>query len=268
MNIKYDVPMSKAFNNMNINLYDLAYVKIGREWNCEYMCSGYTRIYMITGGTGYIKYKNTAVMLKPNNIYIIPAGLEFGYSCDDYLEKLYFHVSIPGQNNYDIFNAFSECIKLENREECIKECVELFNKRDIPSVVRLKCILYEIMSECTERTDAELGNINVYSEMTGKAIKYIEKNLSATLTVEAVSKALFTSLSKLQKQFRADTGVSLGRYIDDRIMFKAERELKNQNASIKEISDKLGFCDQFYFSRKFSAKYGISPVKYKKNCGI
>mgnify|MGYP004584868077 FL=1 len=257
--------MSKAFNSMNINLYELAYVKTGSEWNCEYMCSGYTRIYMITGGTGYIKYKNTVVRLQPNNIYIIPAGLEFAYSCEDYLEKLYVHISIPGQNNYDIFNAFSECIVIENKENFIKKCVELFNNRDVISTIKLKCLLYEIVAECTENRNEEFGKINIYSDITLKAIKYIEKNMSASLTAEEVSKSLFISLSKLQKQFREDTGVSLGRYIDDRIMFRAERELKNQNASIKEISDKLGFCDQFYFSRKFSAKYGMPPSEYRRS---
>lgn len=255
----------KAFGNMNINLYDMAYVKTGSEWNCERIRSGYTRIYMVTDGTGYIKYGNKVMRMNADNIYIIPAGLEFAYSCDDYLEKLYFHVSIPGQNNYDIFNEFTECIELKNRKACIEECMELFKSREIISVLVMKRILYEILAECG---NDRLGKINTYSEITNKAIKYIEKNLSASLKVENVANVLFISQSKLQKKFREDTGVSPGKYIDDRLMLKAECELKKQNASVKEISDKLGFCDRFYFSRKFSAKYGMSPAKYKKNCGI
>lgn len=262
MDIIYNAPLSESFNNININLYYLGYVKTGSEWKSDKTCSGYTRIYMITGGTGNIKYKNGTIRMKPNNIYIIPAGLEFSYECSDYLEKLYFHISIPGQNNYDIFNGFSDCIELCGRNEYITECVKLFKNSDIISVIKMKCILYKILSECG---GAEFGQISTYSEMTDKTIKYIEQNLSASLTVTDVSKALFASPSKLQKVFRDDTGVSLGKYIDDRLMLKAEFELRKRNASIKEISDKLGFCDQFYFSRKFSAKYGMPPAKYKKN---
>lgn len=265
MDIVYNSPLTETFNGMNINLYDLAYVKMGKEWNSERTCSGYTRIYMIIAGGGNIEYGGKTVCMKPGNIYVIPAGLEFSYNCDDYLEKLYFHVSIPGQNNYDIFNVFSECIELCRKDEYIKECVKLFKSHDLIGVIKMKRILYEILSECGS---AEFGDINTYSEITDKAIKYIEKNLSAALTIEKVAKSLFISQSKLQKEFRKDIGVSPGKYIDDRLMLKAECELKKRNVSVKEISDKLGFCDQFYFSRKFSAKYGMSPIKYKKNCGI
>lgn len=268
MNITHNAPLITAFNNININLYEFAYVKTGKEWGRERICSGFTRIYMITKGGGYIKYGNKSVQLRPNNIYVIPAGLEFGFGCEEYLEKFYFHVSIPGQNNYDIFNAAAECAELENGGGYIKKCFELFEKKDIDSIIELKRILYEIISECAKQYDVVFGNINTYSEITEKAIKYMEKHLSATLTIDEVSKALFISPSKLQKIFRADTGVSPGKYIDDRIMFKAERTLKNKKLSIKEISDMFGFCDQFYFSRKFSAKYGMSPVKYRKDYGL
>ena len=64
--------------------------------------------------------------------------------------------------------------------------------------------------------------------------------------------------------FKKEIGVSVGRYIDDRLMYVAELELRRGEKSINEISDMLGFCDQFYFSRRFSQTYGIPPIKYRK----
>jgi AraC-like DNA-binding protein len=58
--------------------------------------------------------------------------------------------------------------------------------------------------------------------------------------------------------------MALGKYIDDRILAEAERLLLNTNLSIKDISDKLGFCDQFYFCRKFTFYYGVSPIKHRQ----
>ena len=33
---------------------------------------------------------------------------------------------------------------------------------------------------------------------------------------------------------------------------------------VSEVSERLGFCDQFYFSRYFKKRCGESPLKYRK----
>ena len=104
---------------------------------------------------------------------------------------------------------------------------------------------------------------SAYSESTTKAMNYIKENLSSKLTCGDVAAALFISLERLRKTFRTETGVSIGKYITNALMNKAELEVRRGEMSIKEISDMLGFCDQFYFSRYFSSKYGMPPSKYR-----
>lgn len=104
--------------------------------------------------------------------------------------------------------------------------------------------------------------MNKYSEITETAIKYIDENTSATLTVEDVSTQIFVSRSHLQKIFKNDTGISVGKYIELKIMEHAKKYLEDGTMSIDEISETLGFCNRQYFSRRFSAVYGTSPHKY------
>lgn len=104
-----------------------------------------------------------------------------------------------------------------------------------------------------------------YSEITETAITYINENLSAALSVEDISSNIFVSRSYMQKIFKEDTGISAGKYIEYRIMEKAKEYLDNDDMTINEISKRLGFCDRYYFGRRFSAVYGISPHKYR--CG-
>jgi AraC-like DNA-binding protein len=47
------------------------------------------------------------------------------------------------------------------------------------------------------------------------------------------------------------------------VLFKAEEMLIKSNLSILEISEMFGFYDQFYFSRRFKERFGISPLKYR-----
>ena len=60
-----------------------------------------------------------------------------------------------------------------------------------------------------------------------------------------------------------ELGVSIGQYIDSQILFRAKLELELNKLSIAEISEKYGFCDQFYFSRFFKKHIGESPRQYK-----
>lgn len=76
--------------------------------------------------------------------------------------------------------------------------------------------------------------------------------------------ALFIPPEQLRKAFRAETGIPIGKYIHNRLMTKAELEVRRGEFSVKELSQRLGFCDQFYFSRCFAQKYGLSPVKYRQ----
>ena len=88
------------------------------------------------------------------------------------------------------------------------------------------------------------------------------------LSVKEIAAALYTSESRIQKAFKAEVGTPLGRYVTDRLFFFAEEQLRITNRSIKVISEELGFCDSFYFSRLFTKRYGISPSRYRKQFNV
>jgi YesN/AraC family two-component response regulator len=52
-------------------------------------------------------------------------------------------------------------------------------------------------------------------------------------------------------------------YIDYIKMQEAKKMLLFQNMQVNEISDKLGYNDPLYFSKKFKKRFGQSPKKYK-----
>ena len=104
----------------------------------------------------------------------------------------------------------------------------------------------------------------MYSPVIQKTIDYIRINLSVQLTAKEIAGQLYICESTLLKKFRKEVGVTLGSYIDDLIFFNAEKMLLKTKWSINQISETLGFCDQFYFSRRFKQKYGQTPLDYRK----
>ena len=242
----------------------MAHARIGTEWQANHVCSGYSRIYLIIDGIGKISYNSCEFLLEPGNIYIIPSGLEFSYKCEKYLEKLYFHVSINLPNNYDMLSKLNKCVVLKNAQPFITELSECLFDNTMESLFKVKILLHKIILTAVEENEELCGNIKHCSDFITSVLSYIESNLSAALTVSETADKMFVSVSKLQKAFKAEMGVSVGRYINDRLMFIAEREVRSGKKSVKEISDMLRFCDQFYFSRRFSERFGVAPLKYRK----
>ena len=216
---------------------------------------------MVTSGEGYLRYGDKEITMIPGGVYIIPAGLTMSYGCRGYMEKVYVHMSLPLLNNFDLFNGLDEIFEFHEKEK-IDMFLESFDGDTATKVMNVKSYLFELVCRCLEKSK-EI-KLHKYSDYVSEIIAYTENNLSAKLTVEKIADALFTSPAKLRKKFLEETGTSIGKYIDERVMFMAELEVRAQKISIKEISDKLGFCDQFYFSRCFSKKYGMSPMRYRK----
>ncbi len=265
MDIKKNTLLSRVFNNTDMKIYEIAYAALGNDWNYKCRNSSFTRIYMITKGGGRVIFPERAQELVPGRIYIIPSVMNFECECDSYMEKLYFHVVLPGQSGYDIFSRLPGCAEIEGGG-IIEKCIDLFNANSMDAVMRLKHILYDVTLKAFECENIYIGDVDEYSEITRKAISYIDENMKASIKIDEIASSIYVSSSKLKKQFRCDTGVSVGKYIDDKLMFIAENEIRKNKHSIREISEKLGFCDQFYFSRKFSERYGLPPTKYRQSC--
>ena len=84
------------------------------------------------------------------------------------------------------------------------------------------------------------------------------------MTVKEVAKICLCSPNKLSAVFLSEIGQSVSAYIDDLLMSEAKNLLLYTDKSIAKISEKLGFCDQFYFSRLFKKRFGLSPLQYRK----
>ena len=84
------------------------------------------------------------------------------------------------------------------------------------------------------------------------------------LTISEIAENTFISKSTLTKHFQKELSMSVNEYIYDLVMSGAEYMLATSDVSMQEISEKFGFYDQFYFSRRFKEKFGQSPREYRK----
>lgn len=261
-------PILEEINRFNMNILTFGHAQLDKEWNYSHIRSPFTRVYFVLGGEGVLHYNGKAIKLLPNNVYVVPSGLEIDMRCYGVLEKFFFHINLSRHNTQDLLSHHSECIELKNRHDDIEKVLQCWQGKSAESAIAVKALLYRTVLDAVNQEKISFPKNENYSMQTGRALNFIENNLHASLTIETVANNIFVSASSLQKVFRKEVGVPMGRYVNDLLMLKAERMLHLKDYSIKEISAQLGFCDQFYFSRCFLKCYGATPTEYRKNIKI
>lgn len=264
MKVERNKKLLYASKQIELSISEINYAYLDREWNREDFCASFTRIYFPIEGEAILTVKGEEIRLCPGRIYVIPAGVSFSGFCPERLDKIYVHLTLTQPDGSDVFRGIDRCIVLDEEAETVKHAERLYRESSIVSLLEFKLLIYELLVRALRIAPLRDPSLKTYSEITRHALDYVKEHLSATLSVDEVSRALFLPKSTLQRRFRAEVGKPLGRYIDDCLTLRAETELLDPTLSIGDVSDRLGFCDQFYFSRKFKKAHGISPRVFRQ----
>ena len=252
-----------AAKRINLEISEISYGYLDSEWNNENLCASFTRIYVPLSGEGSIRFGQTSLLLCPGNIYVVPSGLNFSSECLDRMEKIYIHLTLTHPDGSDVFSGIHHPLVLSDAADAIRTIRDLYHVPKLTSVLRLRTVLLELLLAALEREIPDSEPIRSYAPITKAALAYIDSHLSADLSIDTLAKELIVSRQTLQKRFRDDLGKPIGKYIDESLMARAERALLDTSATVKEISDSLGYCDQFYFSRRFTETHGVSPKRFR-----
>ena len=106
------------------------------------------------------------------------------------------------------------------------------------------------------------------SEVLQNLVDAIESNYSKLHSIQEYADVLCVSaktLAGISKKYLNQTPTSL---ISNRIIIEAKRELYLTAKPVKQIAAILGYDDEFYFSRFFKKKVGVSPHVYRKTVGF
>ncbi len=97
------------------------------------------------------------------------------------------------------------------------------------------------------------------------AMRYIADNLSATLTCSEIASHCGISTKQLSRIFEKYLGKQPLEYIHSEKFREAQILLKSTDLTIREISEHLGFANEYYFNTFFSRQCGMPPGYFRKN---
>lgn len=257
--------LCESMSVLRVQIFDIGHALLDRNYRGKCVSPTHGRLYFILDGeitiTGLEDGKSLTV--KAGQSVLLPAGYSFAFSAPDRMEQIYFYVKLCCQDEIDLLRNCPQPLTAPLLPRA-KTCAETVSKGEsLLDCLAVESIVTESLIELLQE-----GNITLqakkYSPQVHSAIAYITKHLSLQLSLEEIAEHALLAPSTLTRKFKQETGMSVSRYIDELILSQAASLILEHKDSIQQISESLGFCDQFYFARKFKSRFGMSPSDYRK----
>lgn len=102
------------------------------------------------------------------------------------------------------------------------------------------------------------------SRETAEVIRYIENNYEKDITLQQTANHVLMSPNYLSSLFKKEMGIGFVEYLLQYRIEKAKEMLLSTSLKSYEISLRVGFNDNAYFSRMFKKLTGESPREFRK----
>lgn len=162
------------------------------------------------------------------------------------LQNAYLNGRDLPETDFLIDDVFYNVQTMEELEESIKELVRQY----IP--------------------EAESENLGNREQLFASILTYLNTHISEAVSLGDVCRKFGVSQTSLSRMFRTYKETSFSNYLTEIRIERAKEIMKNAPDSyVKDIAERCGYGDQFYFSRIFRSVTGVCPKEYmEKVCGL
>lgn len=129
---------------------------------------------------------------------------------------------------------------------------------------QFKC-LTALAIELTSEVRDYLISTECESKLIKEASEYLFVHYNQAIGLEALADKLNVNKYYLAHLFKKETHKSIGDYIEDIRIMRAQEMLRDNALSISEVANLVGYPDNNYFTKVFKKKTGFTPSKYRSN---
>ncbi len=227
----------------------------------------YHEIFFFIGGNAEFISEHGHQKLLPNTTVVIPKETFHCFSVigeEKHYQRLVFNFDKVSELNDLIENNLSQISLIydERLTQYFKELIALTNSdfTTREKEVLLKSIFAQILIHLKKQEPISI-NPNI-SALTKKTLAFIHNNLSASLTVESISKTIFVSPSYLAHVFKKDLRIPIHKYVLEKRLITADKMIKNRILPTRACIE-CGFTDYSGFYLQYKKMFGVPPSAVK-----
>lgn len=247
-----------CFNDINIVLNYAARAKHAKNWVVATHYHPWFEFNYVSKGSLYTTINGKEFYIEAGQAYIIPPG-------------------VPHSHRHNNTGDDGICIRFSLNSTAKNRITDVLSvPRAYPFDVGLKMKLYGgILSTQAEFAAWLMQLFELWNEKEPKAeimqntfaaqvILYLEEYYRTKIKVADISRAMNTSYRTLARKFASETGMSVLDKLTEIRLDKAKQLLISTKLPIYDIAVKVGYENEFYFSKIFKDKINCSPKDYRK----
>ncbi|HTE29843.1 MAG TPA: AraC family transcriptional regulator [Chryseolinea sp.] len=235
-------------------------------------CDQHILIY-VASGCGHAEIKKEMFQINAGDFILLPAKTRHLYQSDEKNPWSIYWVHFSGRTSADILSTMllhqssykgSVDAGMKRGNLFDELYVNLERGYGIENLIFVNMALPYFLSSFIFNSRYNQLQAEKDEDIFESSINFMQKNLHKALTLKEIAQSISLSSSHFSFLFKNKMGYSPIEYFNHLKIQKACQYLLFTHLRIKEISNNLGFEDQYYFSRMFSKLMGVPPVEYKK----
>ncbi|OMC75223.1 Fe3+-hydroxamate ABC transporter substrate-binding protein [Paenibacillus odorifer] len=225
---------------------------------------------IFTGGNGQLNLDDQSVILSTDKCYLLSPGIS--YSTDNQELTLYYYLITftaiyttehPKRYSGELLSGRRELI-VHPFTKVIRLVEDLLmNRNNTDDVQQFKRQLkfQELLLLLFEHNYPS-KHLPSPTESVEKTITFIQEHYTESITVKQLAELAGISIWQYTPIFQQLTGKKPLEYLTDLRINHSKRFLQESTEPLREIARLVGFSDEYYFSRRFRQKTGVTPGQY------
>lgn len=224
-------------------------------------------------GKGSLYMDNTIHQISKGQLVIIPPGTPHIYQANRRDPWSIFWVHFTGEQTQSILDSLGatrrdpllyvpDIGKMRQAFENVHACLN-YHYSDA-GLLAMTSELMLLFSKSKLHQGYALPQRQSAENRLAATQEFMEQHLDMPLTLEELAAHSGQSMSYFSKLFKARTNQSPMAWFIQLKIRKACEWLDQTGLSVKEVAEKLGYDDPYYFSRLFKKVQGCSPTAYRQ----
>lgn len=221
-------------------------------------------------GSGEVRYLQETYKLKSGQFFVLPAKQPHHYSSYGVWSLYWVHFSgLMAKTWAESLGATKKVLNLAD-QELIKSSFEILLKKterglSLSQLNEIHASLWSLL-EMFRRPARRVYLKKTEEQTLSNAIEFMNEHWDKNLSLESISNHCHLSIPYFSMLFKRNMKCSPIEYFIQIKMQKAMLFLSTTSESIQSISERLGYDNPFYFSKRFKLYFGLSPRDYRKQC--
>lgn len=262
----------EADDQLHLRILRAGVLVIGPSWNARNVRSDYWRWYWNGSPGAAVRLADGGLFaIPPRRLVLLPAGMLFSCVCTEEVHHFFIHFEILGLPAPLLAQAFPgpfAATPAVDVRQAIERLQELAAGAGDGQVLRceLKSVLFRSLAVAFAGLPAATrGRLRTSTDdRLRPALRAIADDLGGDLSNPRLAALCALGVSAFERHFRRQLGESPARHVLGRRLETAAQRLLFGGERIEAIASGLGFPDRYYFTRRFSRRFGLGPAAFRR----